>query len=269
MIGATTRLPRPRLPAIALLGGFLVHSRGSSSGWANTSDRAPTVVFTRTDLSAPVLTVNSETETLGPGVPALDYYPVSQADSANFRLWEVPGTSHSDAGLLAASEGAAIGSNTATPASPSAYPVNDGEERYVMDTAISQLNRWVREGVPAVHVPWIDVATSPSPHIVRDRYGNAEGGLRTPVLHVPLATLSGYGNKSTAGVAPGGLVNNACSLFGTTKPFGTGLLRELYPTHADYVTDVATVVSSEVAAGVLLAPDGRQIVRAAEAARVL
>ena len=228
----------------------------------------PAVVFTRTDLSVPVLTVNSETETLDPGVPALDYYLVSQADSRDFRLWEVPGTSHSDAALLAASKGAALGSNSAPPTSPCVYPVNDGQESYVMDTAIFQLNLWVREGVPAMHVPRIDVAPKPRLHVVRDRYGNAEGGLRTPALQVPAATFSGYGNISAGGVAPGGLVNNACSLFGTAKPFSAQLLKQLYPAHADYVAHVQKAVSRDVGSGVLLPADGRQIVEAAEAARV-
>jgi hypothetical protein len=42
-----------------------------------------------------------------------------------------------------------------------------------------------------MHVPRIDIAPGAPPRIVRDRYGNAEGGLRTPAVQVPVATLSG------------------------------------------------------------------------------
>ena len=52
--------------------------------------------------------------------------------------------------------------------------------------------------------------------------------MRTPAVQVPIATLSGYGNRPTAG-APTlpGIVNNACSLSGTTKPFSATLLEKL------------------------------------------
>ncbi len=40
--------------------------------------------------------------------------------------------------------------------------------------------------------------------------GNAKGGIRTPLVDFPLATLSGE---------PGGATSAICSLFGFTKPF--------------------------------------------------
>jgi hypothetical protein len=63
-------------------------------------------------------------------------------------------------------------------------------------------------------------------------------------------------------------VNNACSLFGTTKPFSAALLEKLYPTHTVYVAEMEKAVSHDVASGALLAPDAQEIVRAAQIARV-
>jgi Alpha/beta hydrolase domain len=251
-------------PADRLFGGFLIHGRGSNSAALAAGRPVPTDVRIRADIGVPVLTVESESEILDPGVKALDYYPATQPDSADFRLWEVPGTSHVDAALLGLASGQAA--NAAPGPLDCALPVNDGQESYVMDTALAQLNRWVRDGIPATRAPRIEVRDG---RIVRDQYGNALGGIRTPALQVPAATLSGYGNRSASGATvPGGVTANPCELAGTSIPFSPRRLRALYPTHADYAADVARAAAADVASGFLLPADARQIDQAAQAAPV-
>ncbi len=250
-------------PMDRLFDGFLIHSRGSNAAPISHGHTTPGTVLTRTDLSVPVLTVESESDILDPGVPALDYFPVNQGDSSHFRLWELPGTSHADASILGLNEAA-----NASPARvPCAFPPNAGQESDVMDTALSQLARWVRAGTPAMQAPRIEVTGSPA--IVRDQYGNALGGIRTPALQVPTATLSGYGNRTVTGtLGPGGVVGNPCLLFGTTKPLPAAELTALYPTHAAYVAAVTRAANQDSAAGILQPADAARIIEAAASAPV-
>ena len=53
---------------------------------------------------------------------------------------------------------------------------------------------------------------TPTGALVLDGNGNALGGIRSPHLDVPVATLRGTGNSPAGG---GGI--NFCALFGTTE----------------------------------------------------
>jgi hypothetical protein len=241
-------------PVDQLFSGFLTHSRWAKSAPISQAPQvqqpSPSIVYTRTDGPAPVLTVETETELLQtyPSFPNLDYYPVSQPDSDHFRLWEVPGTSHVDAtldALLAAESGSAP--------TACALPANSGPESAVMDAALAQLDRWVRTGVPAPSAPRIQV-TPDGTAIARDEQGNALGGVRTPALDAPISTLTGYGNSGAS---------QQCEIEGTTTPFSPAQLKTLYPTHHAYVTAVGHAAAASVAAGFLLPPDAVDIIKTA------
>jgi Alpha/beta hydrolase domain len=241
-------------PVDRLFSGFLVHSRWAKSAPISQAPQAqqpsPPIVYTRTDSSAPVLTVETETEILQthPSFPNLDYYPVSQPDSRRFRLWEVPGTSHVDAtldALLAAESGSQPTQCT--------QPANNGQESAVMSAALARLNRWIRTGVPAPTARRIQV-TPDGTAIIRDGYGNALGGVRTPALDAPVATLTGSGNDGTS---------QQCEIEGTTTLFSPAQRKALYPTHQAYVTAVVRAAAAGVAAGFLLPPDAADIVKTA------
>lgn len=209
-------------------------------------------MYTRTDSSAPVLTVETETEILQtyPSFPNLDYYPVSQPDSRHFRLWEVPGASHVDAtrdALLAAESG--------SQPTQCALPANDGQESAVMSAALARLNHWIGTGVPAPSAPRIDI-TPDGTTIARDEYGNALGGVRTPALDAPIATLTGSGNTGTS---------PQCEIEGTTTGFSPVQLKALYPTRRAYVTAIARAVADSLTTGFLLPPDAADIVKTAAA----
>jgi Alpha/beta hydrolase domain len=133
---------------------------------------------------------------------------------------------------------------------PCDKPYNDGPHHYVFHAAIDALNRWVTKGELPPVAPRLEV-TGPPETAVRDRFGNALGGIRTPQLDVPVATLSGVGNTSASGPF--------CGLFGVTTPFTPEQLNELYPTERSFTKPFAAATRSAVKAGFLLREDAREI----------
>ncbi len=131
---------------------------------------------------------------------------------------------------------------------------NSGPQHWVLDAAVFALNRWVRTGTPPAHAPRIETTGGPHPTIKRDALGNARGGIRTPELDVPIATLSGT-------ASPG--QSETCSLFGSTTPLSPTTLASLYPTHADYVSKFDAATRRAVTAGFIVPADARIIEAAA------
>jgi hypothetical protein len=119
----------------------------------------------------------------------------------------------------------------------------------MVSAALAALDRWVRTGIAPRKADRIEVDEQ-TLSIVRDEVGNALGGIRTPYVDAPIATLSGEGQ-------PAG--NAFCSLFGTTQLFDDSALSGLYRDHADYSSKVAASVSAAVRDGFLLKPDGKLI----------
>jgi hypothetical protein len=82
-----------------------------------------------------------------------------------------------------------------------------------------------------------------------DGHGNILGGLRTPAVDVPVATLSGQPQAGSL----------YCAFFGQTTPFTAAQLKALYPTRLAFVkawdADVARLVRQrelDPADGILL-----------------
>jgi Alpha/beta hydrolase domain len=235
-------------PLDHLFSGFLIHSRGAAGAPISQAPQPappmPSVARIRTDLGVPTLTVETETDIVPSG---LGYLPATQPDTQQFRLWEVPGTSHVDQTELGLASTEVLRDIPSFPQLPCAQAPNDGQERYVMDAALAQLNRWARSGVPATAAPLIKVRDG---KYVTDKYGNALGGLRTPAVQVPVARLTGLGNTGT---------DPLCFLLGTTTPLTAGQLAKLYPNHAGYVLAVERAAAADVRAGFLLPADALQI----------
>ena len=82
--------------------------------------------------------------------------------------------------------------------------------------------------------------------MVRDEYGNVRGGIRTPYVDVPIATLSCEGQSG----------DTMCFLYGVTELFDNATLKTLYSDHAAYVTEVELATDEAVQAGFLLYKDG-------------
>jgi Alpha/beta hydrolase domain len=176
----------------------------------------------------------------------------------------VAGTSHADVytfvagfaddGAQPIAELAALWAPTATPLGFELdHPVNTGPQHYVLQAALAHLDRWLRDGTPPPHAPRLEVQDGDPPSFVVDELGIARGGIRTPHVDVPVATLSGLGNG-------GALISMLC---GTTIPFDAAKLASLYRDRDDYVTRFATATDEAVAAGWLLEADAPEIVAVA------
>ncbi len=244
-------------PLDRLFDGFLIHSRGAAGAPVSQAPQAappmPAVARIRTDIGVPVLTVETQTDILATG---LGYLPATQPDSRWFRLWEVPGTSHVDLTELGLSSTEVLRDIPAFPQGTCAQQANDGQERYVMDASLAGLNRWVRFGIPAARAPRIDIVNGA---YVTDKFGNALGGVRTPAVDAPTATLTGTGNTGTSLL---------CFLLGTTTPLSTAQIAALYPLHSDYVAAVQQSAARAVRQGFLLPADALQIDETAAASEV-
>ncbi|MFC0433881.1 alpha/beta hydrolase domain-containing protein [Kutzneria buriramensis] len=237
-------------PRQHLYDGFLVHSRRAvvaPISQAPQADQPGLSTWTRTDLDVPVLTVQTETDVLAP----VDYFPATQPDNPEFRLWEIPGTSHLDAHQQQLGE---IEIKRFLPDAPfpqCALPANDGQERYLMNSALARLDAWVRYGIAPPKADRIAIAGDP-PAMLRDQYGNALGGIRTPALQAPASTLTGTGNTGSSPF---------CALWGTTTPFTAQQLQQLYPTHGDYPAAVTKAAAKDTLDGFLLPLDAALIVQ--------
>jgi hypothetical protein len=245
-------------PLDRLFRGFLIHSRGAGGAPISQAPQAapamPAVAHTRTDIGVPVLTVETQTDIVVNG--GLGYLPATQPDSRWFRLWEVAGTSHVDSNELGLTSSEILRDIPTFPQGACAALPNDGQERYVMDAGLARLNRWVRAGVPAPRAPRSDISNGA---YVTDKFGNAIGGVRTPAVDVPTATLTGTGNTGSSLV---------CFLLGTTTPFTATQLAALYPLHSDYTAAVERSAAREVRKGFLVSADALQIDQAAAGSQI-
>jgi alpha/beta hydrolase family protein len=251
-------------PLVHAYDGFMVHSR-FASGSALTQAPLPSVVppsplAIRDDLKVPVMVVEAEGDVIGSNLGA------RQPDTARFREWEIAGTSHADSYTISVGFGDVGDGKGATQMfafmrapqnTGCTSPVNAGPHHWILDTAFHDLDAWVRTGVaPPMGTPLQVVSTSPVV-LARDAQGNALGGVRTPQVDAPVATLTGINSGS-----------GFCSLFGSTTPFTTARLTALYPTHADFVAKWKAALDSAVTKGFILPADQPELLAAATSSTV-
>ena len=244
--------------------GFLVHSRGTGGAPLSEAPQQPIPVprpaLIRADLRIPVLTFETETDLV-----FLRYFFDRQPDSVRFRLWEVAGTAHADTytvvvgrtdrGNSPAAAELLVTSSPLPGIIDCGAPINSGPQHFVLNAALHALNRWVRRGTPPPRAPRLEVTAGPPLSITRDAHGNALGGIRTPAVDVPIATLSGEGQTGSV----------LCLLFGTTSPFDAATLASLYPDHRAYVAAYDKATRRALRAGFVLKRDAK-LMRAAAAA---
>jgi hypothetical protein len=237
--------------------GFLVHARGGSvaplgdDGSAASPRDGDPVPF-RDDPRVPVLCVEAETDLV-----TLGYHRARRDDAERLVTWEVAGTSHADiytlvagavdTGRLPAADLAPLWRPvTDLRAGNVDKPVNAGAQHYVLNAAMSWLDRWTRDGA---RPPAASPLQMRDGQFLTDEAGNVLGGVRTPHVDAPVAVLSGLGNS-------GGPV---AFLAGTTTPFSAEALRARYPTPAAYLEQFGAATAKAVAAGFLLAADAGEI----------
>ena len=247
--------------------GYFVYSRGGSGAALSQAPepdlKAPSPTLIRSDLTVPVMTFTTETDLI-----SLGYLPARQPDTKRLRDWEVAGTSHADSYTLIVGMGDSGKSASdvqmfqAMLDPPSGIysdiikcgsPFNTGPMTYVLRTSIDALNSWVVEGTPPPKAPRLQTTGDDAAPFALDADGNVQGGIRTPQVDAPVATLSGLGQTGS----------NFCGLFGTTKPFDATKLAALYPTHAAFVKAWNAATDQAVKAGFLLAADAKDLEAAA------
>src|SRR5262249_39240306 len=121
-------------------------------------------------------------------------------------------------------------------------PINSGPHHFIFNGAIAALNGWIRTGTPDAHAPRIEIDGDQP---LRDAHEYALGGLRTPQLDVPIATLSGASNSGSL----------FCVIFGRTARFAGATLAALYPDHETYVAQFDAATDRAVDAGFIRPAD--------------
>ena len=251
-------------PLALAFDGFMVHSRSSGGSKLTQSPlpdvSVPSPLAIRNDLAQPVMVVQAEGDVIGSNLGA------RQPDTARFREWELAGTSHADSYTI--SVGASDIGNGAGAAQMFAYMrnpqdagctnrLNAGPHHWLLQSAYHALDAWVRDGTPPPTAAPLQVASTSPVVLVRDAHGNAVGGVRSPQVDTPVATLTGI--NSGAGF---------CVLFGNTVPLTTSQLQAIYPSHSAFVAQWTAAVSSAVANGYILSADAAELVAAAAGSTV-
>ncbi len=115
-----------------------------------------------------------------------------------------------------------------------------------INAALQNIDLWSREGIPAPRSTDIVVGENNQP--VLDRFGNAQGGLRSPYLDVPTSTWRAQATGASF-----------CGIAGFEIPFTEERLDELYPTRRAYLRAVRQSVRELTAARFLTFWDGQRI----------
>jgi len=183
---------------------------------------------------------------------AADHYTLSDLDKPRPLLdrdQELARRSAFDDFGLAADAGESI--CAPTPTLGTRYP-----RHYTLNSAVIALHEWLETGVPAPAPAYIErvgpVPVAANRKLARDRDGNAIGGLRLPIVEVPVAKYDGEG----------------CVFGGTSAPFSPERLAALYPTHQSYVEQLLAATNAAVDSGILLCRDAQTILRKASESRI-
>jgi hypothetical protein len=233
--------------------GFFVHSRGAAGlaliGSGKNASIAGAIGGTasifRTDQATPIMDIQTETDVGS----ILNSYAARQPDSDHFRLWEVAGTAHADAHLVGAS----------AKYIKCGVPINDGAMHIVVKAALHALKIWLTTGKAPKIAPRLDVNPGPPVQIRRNADAIALGGIRTPVVDVPVAAVSG---------APGPVGSTICLLLGSAKPLSSARLEQLYSSRAEYLRRFTAATDATIKAGFALPQDRAALLAFAEPSRV-
>jgi len=254
-------------PLARIYDGFLVHSRGAVATplaqAPQTSVPAPGATLIRPDVRVPVLMLQMETD-----VVTLQSAALRQPDGARYRLWEVAGTGHadyyvaefgaSDLGRSAEAAEVVVATEVAGGRIRCEVPINSGPQHFVTKAAVRALDQWVAGQQSPTSAERLELAPGSPIALARDPHGIARGGIRTPHVDAPVATLSGLGQTGSI----------LCVLFGSTTPFDATKLYALYPYRRSYNWAVRRSVRAALDAGFLLPADARLILQASRRSEI-
>lgn len=244
-------------PTIELFDGFVIHSRGDNGAPLSQAPQVevpvPAPTLTRTDLPEPVIGLQAEGDLF-----LLGSVVARQPDSKFYRLWETAGTAHSDAyttikGRFDRGNDPKVADvietlDASPPLLQCGSPINDGPTHWVARAAVAAIDKWILTGEAAPEAQRLSLNADQTA-FVRDELGNAIGGIRTPYVDAPVATLTG--EKQTG--------SSFCFLFGTTKLFDDARLAILYPTQQAYIDAIDKATDAAVTAGFTVPVDAQLI----------
>lgn len=249
-------------PLASVYDGFIVHSRGGGAApidgefgeaRADRADDLETGVTIRTDLDEPVFVFESETD-----LTLLGFGIARQPDTDTIRTWEVAGTAHTDAHLFRVFVGgprdAGLGSIIGCDA-----PINTGPHHEVLQAALSHMVGWVDGGDAPPPATPLETASDDTTVLVRDELGIVRGGVRNPLVDVPVVVTTGDPADPPTGGDFG-----LCDLFGSTTAIDQATLLELHGSFDMYLEAFGASTAAAVEAGVLLQEDADELL--AEAA---
>lgn len=125
----------------------------------------------------------------------------------------------------------------------------------VIRAVLDHLKRWIREGVPAPGSAYIEMEGEyPDADFVLDEHGNPKGGVRSPYVDVPACTYTWRDDP--------GAVRNIIT------PFTKEKLKELYPSHEDYLRKVVAATMKMVERGFFLPEDAASVILEAMDAKI-
>jgi hypothetical protein len=210
--------------------------------------------------SQPVIRIMSLTDfyRFGPFSTYLERRPDSDTPNDRYRLYEAAGAAHVVATLdrSAPSKADVLAGGLKQAKVVCKGPESDFPSQYVYDGALANLERWVRDGIPAPQAARIGVSKPGDPNAtpLTDQFGNARGGVRTPSVDVPTATYYGASTAVGPDTTP-----PTCTIVGHMVPFDHARLAKLYPTHADYVKRVSADVDRLASERWITAADEQRI----------
>jgi hypothetical protein len=196
----------------------------------------------------PYIAVNTESEN-----EAVRWKGDSDIPGNLFRAYEIPGASHDSVNNILkwynADENYMVG-NRKVYKGIDGLP-NDYPYEYVFNAAFRNLYCWVREGVPAPHAE--PIKRGPDGKNIRDVFGNAVGGIRTPFIDLPTATYYGFSTKP----------DGSQSVFGHMNPFSKEKMQAIYTSLKNYRNLAEKSTDCAVALGFILPEERDEVVELA------
>ncbi len=202
----------------------------------------------------PVVRVMSQSDYLS-GIAARRDDSDAKADP--YRNYEIAGSGHAtpdELAFAAAPDDLIKGGRSVPPMDCNEGPRSRFPSSIAFNAIYHNLNLWVTQNKPAPRAQPILVKDGAA---VLDPYGNVQGGVRSPFVDVP--TSRWYGNSTG---------QSFCMIAGHEVVFDAGQLKQLYPTHQDYVRAVTENVTRLEAQGWIMKADGDDLIRDAKQSSV-
>ena len=206
----------------------------------------------------PFIALNTESEN-----KMAAWGPDSDIPGSLFRSYQIPGSAHDEKNNLDEwyRDDPDVEPGMRQPYKGIEGEANDYPYTYLFHTTFANLYRWVREGIPAQHMPRIEMERVYDPETngwhyenLTDGFGNAKGGIRTAALDYPTARYYNWCHEPTA---DGGLRENW--LYGHADPFTPAFLQELYGSLDAYRELVAKATLRDVQLGYVLPEDAAEL----------